>query len=51
MKGVVLGILYLYEGWDFKVLYRDIKVSNVLFDCDMIFRLSDFGLVRVYGYE
>ncbi|CAF1740778.1 hypothetical protein Bca4012_043515 [Brassica carinata] len=51
LKGVASGILYLHEGWDSKVLHRDIKASNVLLDRDMIPRLSDFGLARVHGHE
>jgi len=51
LKGVASGILYLHEGWEAKVLHRDIKASNVLLDRDMIPRLSDFGLARVHGHE
>uniref|UniRef100_A0A1J3CDJ9 non-specific serine/threonine protein kinase n=1 Tax=Noccaea caerulescens TaxID=107243 RepID=A0A1J3CDJ9_NOCCA len=51
LKGVASGILYLHEGWESKVLHRDIKASNVLLDRDMIPRLSDFGLARVHGHE
>ncbi|CAN8308482.1 unnamed protein product [Cochlearia groenlandica] len=51
LKGVASGILYLHEGWESKVLHRDIKASNVLLDKDMIPRLSDFGLARVHGHE
>lgn len=51
LKGVASGILYLHEGWESKVLHRDIKASNVLLDRDMVPRLSDFGLARVHGHE
>lgn len=51
LKGVASGILYLHEGWESKVLHRDIKASNVLLDRDMIPRLTDFGLARVHGHE
>lgn len=47
LRDVVLGMLYLYEGWELKVLYRDIKMSNVLFDKDMNVRVGDFGLVKL----
>lgn len=51
LKDVALGILYLHEGWESRVLHRDIKASNVLLDKDMNGRLGDFGLARVQGGE
>ncbi|XP_010529414.1 PREDICTED: L-type lectin-domain containing receptor kinase VII.1 [Tarenaya hassleriana] len=48
LKGVAAGVSYLHEGWEAKVLHRDIKASNVLLDQDMTPRLSDFGLARVH---
>ncbi|GLU23000.1 hypothetical protein SLE2022_390350 [Rubroshorea leprosula] len=50
LKNVAIGILYLHEGWEAKVLHRDIKASNVLLDKDMNGRLGDFGLARVHGH-
>ncbi|XP_065873317.1 probable L-type lectin-domain containing receptor kinase VII.2 [Euphorbia lathyris] len=48
LKDVANGILYLHEGWESKVLHRDIKSSNVLLDGNMNARLGDFGLARVH---
>ncbi|RXH90440.1 hypothetical protein DVH24_035204 [Malus domestica] len=48
LKDVASGILYLHEGWEAKVLHRDIKSSNVLLDKDMNARLGDFGLARMH---
>ncbi|XP_002517905.2 probable L-type lectin-domain containing receptor kinase VII.2 [Ricinus communis] len=50
LKDVANGILYLHEGWEAKVLHRDIKASNVLLDKDMNARLGDFGLARVHHH-
>lgn len=50
LKDVATGILYLHEGWDSKVLHRDIKASNVLLDKDMNARLGDFGLARMHNH-
>lgn len=50
LKNVALGVLYLHEGWESKVLHRDIKASNVLLDKDMNGRLGDFGLARVHSH-
>ncbi|XP_061352148.1 probable L-type lectin-domain containing receptor kinase VII.2 [Gastrolobium bilobum] len=51
LKNVAAGILYLHEGWEVKVLHRDIKASNVLLDKDMNARLGDFGLARMHDHH
>ncbi|XP_050381598.1 probable L-type lectin-domain containing receptor kinase VII.2 [Argentina anserina] len=48
LKDVACGLLYLHEGWEAKILHRDIKASNVLLDKDMNARLGDFGLARMH---
>lgn len=50
LKDVACGVLYLHEGWEAKVLHRDIKASNVLLDKDMNARLGDFGLARMHHH-
>ncbi|KAJ9690470.1 hypothetical protein PVL29_012891 [Vitis rotundifolia] len=51
LKDVASGVLYLHEGWESKVLHRDIKASNVLLDREMKGRLGDFGLARMHGHD
>ncbi|XP_057797500.1 L-type lectin-domain containing receptor kinase VII.1-like [Salvia miltiorrhiza] len=51
LREVASGILYLHEGWESKVLHRDIKASNVLLDRDMNARLGDFGLARMHDHD
>ncbi|XP_057455517.1 probable L-type lectin-domain containing receptor kinase VII.2 [Lotus japonicus] len=51
LKNVAAGILYLHEGWEVKVLHRDIKASNVLLDKDMKARLGDFGLALMHEHQ
>ncbi|XP_073222195.1 probable L-type lectin-domain containing receptor kinase VII.2 isoform X2 [Cicer arietinum] len=51
LKNVSAGILYLHEGWEVKVLHRDIKASNVLLDKDMKARLGDFGLALMHEHH
>lgn len=50
LRDVASGVLYLHEGWESKVLHRDIKASNVLLDKDMHARLGDFGLARMHHH-
>ncbi|KAF1882013.1 hypothetical protein Lal_00038656 [Lupinus albus] len=49
IKDVAFAVLYLHEGWESKVVHRDIKASNVLLDKDMNARLGDFGLARMHN--
>ncbi|MED6220044.1 L-type lectin-domain containing receptor kinase VII.1 [Stylosanthes scabra] len=51
LKDVAMGILYLHESWEVKVLHRDIKASNVLLDKDMNARLGDFGVAQMHHHE
>lgn len=51
LKNVAAGVLYMHEGWEVKVLHRDIKASNVLLDKDMNARLGDFGLASMHDHH
>ncbi|XP_031479801.1 L-type lectin-domain containing receptor kinase S.4-like [Nymphaea colorata] len=50
IKGIASGLLYLHEGWEEVVVYRDVKASNVLLDAQLNGKLGDFGLARLYDH-
>ncbi|GJN36556.1 hypothetical protein PR202_gb25429 [Eleusine coracana subsp. coracana] len=49
--GIARGLTYLHEESSVRIVHRDIKASNVLLDTDLIPKISDFGLAKLYDEE
>ncbi|XVE52965.1 hypothetical protein DITRI_Ditri02bG0166600 [Diplodiscus trichospermus] len=49
--GVARGIEYLHQGCDMQIFHFDIKPHNILLDENLIPKVSDFGVAKLYAVD
>ncbi|KAF3320905.1 G-type lectin S-receptor-like serine/threonine-protein kinase [Carex littledalei] len=48
IQGISSGLLYLHEDNGDTIIHRDVKPANILLDRNMVPKISDFGISRLF---
>ena len=51
IEGICQGLHFLHEGRDRPIIHLDLQPANILLDDNMVPKIADFGLSRLFGEE
>jgi len=52
IEGICYGLHYLHEEWQVTpIIHMDLKPANIMLDGNMVPKIADFGLSRLFGEE
>lgn len=51
IKGICCGLHFLHEERGSPIIHLDLQPENILLDNNMVPKIADFGLSRLFGEE